>query len=69
MICSATCLIAAVFIWWILSPVPKNPPFFVFDPSECANFGKTATGWEIQHHYKGGINRGGISSAIEYECK
>lgn len=43
--------------------------FTVLSPDDCKQFGLKDTGWHFQAIYKGGINQGGASSFITYECK
>lgn len=50
---------------------PDRAPATVtaLQPDDCSALGLKPTGWEFQAKYKGGINKGGVSSMITYECR
>ena len=58
----------AVFLMGRLSVSVPPPPTYAIQPSDCSYAGMKATGWSVQHMYNGGINNGGISENVEYEC-
>ena len=67
-------LVAVVFVFVAFTAGYKtheyrNPrPTYALQPDDCKYRGMTATGWETQEKYRGGINNGGASGPIMYEC-
>lgn len=58
----------AIGIWVFPYHQPKAATY-AFQPEDCRSAGMNATGWEVSRTYHGGIGAGGITAAIEYECR
>ncbi len=61
-------MLAAFLSGFAAHKYQNPPPTYAADPDSCKFAGLKATGWSVYEKYKGGIENGGSTSFVKYEC-